>query len=69
MTEEQERRAVFKAKALAFDLLETAQPWLSLEDGSFAVRIKDPAKFAKRSSVAYVVQERYKNRDNILLRI
>ncbi len=60
--------AVFKAKALAFDLIDITQPWIPLEDGGFAVRIEDPAKFSKRSSVAYVMQERYKNRNNILFR-
>ncbi len=51
--------AVYKAKAMAYDCLET--------DGS-SITIKDPAKFVRRSAVAYVMQERYKNRDNIFSR-
>lgn len=63
---DQELFAVFKAKAMAYDCL--------LEEGCFAfpdrpddwlVRVKDPAKFAHRAAVAYIMQERYKNRNNI----
>lgn len=63
---DQELFAVHKSKAMAFALLDTTQPWVELEDGQFAVRIKDPAMFARRCGIAFLMEERYKNRDNII---
>jgi hypothetical protein len=61
---DQELFAVYKAKAMAYDLLDTSQPWEMIDGQSFA-RIEDPSKFAHRVAVAYIMEERYKNRDNI----
>lgn len=61
---DQELFAVNKAKAMVYDLLDVNQPWETI-DGQFFARIKDPGKFAHRVAVAYTMEERYKNRDNI----
>ncbi len=58
MTKKQELFAVYKAKAMAYDCLET--------DGS-SITIKNPSLFARRSAVAHIMQERYKNRNNIFV--
>lgn len=48
--------AVLKAKANAFDLLETAQPWPDVGSGPM-VRITNPGKFARRVSVVRIMTE------------
>jgi hypothetical protein len=61
---DQELFAVYKAKAMAYDLLDVRQPW-AMADGKYVVKIEDPGKFAHRVAVAYIMEERHKNRDNI----
>ncbi len=57
--------AVYKAKAIAYDHLIGECPQPQQVGEKWMVEVDHPAKFVWRASVAYIMQERYKNRDNI----